>query len=84
MQTTIGQRILAAVVAHQLGISTDLAMKLYVQGREIDPSWEQVGETLLRSPARRGSARANPPASGPQIVRRKSGPEKMNLRKDRA
>lgn len=52
MQPTIGQRILAAVIAHKLGIATDRALKLYVQSHEIDPSWEQAGEFLLgRAPA---------------------------------
>ncbi len=44
---TIGQRILAAVIGFQLGIPTDLAFNKYVQGRELDPSWEQAGELLL-------------------------------------
>jgi hypothetical protein len=49
MQITIGQRILAAVIAHQLDISTDRALKLYVRGRELDPSWDEVGEALLKN-----------------------------------
>jgi hypothetical protein len=49
MKATIGQRILAAVIAHQLDISTDRALKLYVQRRELDLSWERVGELLLRN-----------------------------------
>lgn len=62
--TSIGQRILAAVLAHQLGISADRALKLYVQGKEIDPRWEQIGATLLRdSLAVNGTARVpNAPA----------------------
>jgi hypothetical protein len=48
MTTTIGQRILSAVIGHQLGISTDRALKLYVQGRELDPSYEKTGEILLQ------------------------------------
>ncbi len=48
MKETIGQRILAAVLSHQLGISMDRALKLYVRGREIDPSWETIGAELLR------------------------------------
>jgi hypothetical protein len=47
MQTTIGQRILAAVLGHQLGISTDRALKLYVRGCEIGPVWEELGGELL-------------------------------------
>lgn len=47
MTTTIGQKILSAIISHQLGISADRALKLYVQGRELDPSWEQTGEMLL-------------------------------------
>jgi len=49
MQPTIGQRILAAVIAHKMGIATDRVLKLYITGHEIDPSWEEVGEYLLRS-----------------------------------
>jgi hypothetical protein len=49
MTISIGERICAAVLAHRLGISTDRAYKLYVRGREIDPSWERAGETLLES-----------------------------------
>jgi hypothetical protein len=48
MQPTIGQRILAAVIAHKMGIATDRVLKLYISGREIDPSWEEVGEYLLK------------------------------------
>jgi hypothetical protein len=82
--TTIGQRIAAAVVAHQLGIPTDRAMKLYVQGRELDPSWEQVGEALLRSIASTAVQGSLPPVRGLQIVRPTSEPEKTDPRKDRA
>lgn len=49
MPETIGQRLLAAVISYQLGISVDRARKLYVAGREIDPSWEAVGAELLRN-----------------------------------
>jgi hypothetical protein len=74
MEITIGQRICAAVLAHQLRISTDRAMKLYVQGRELDPSWEQMGEALLRNSLARASVRGSSrPRRGPQIVRPKSG-----------
>jgi hypothetical protein len=51
-EITIGQRVCAAVVSHQLGISMERALKLYVRGRRIHPSWEAVGEELLKlSPA---------------------------------
>jgi hypothetical protein len=57
METTIGQRILAAVMAHKLGIATDRAFKLYVKGHEIDPSWEVAGNLLLeRAPASIGKS----------------------------
>ena len=56
MKETIGQRILAAVISHQLGISVDRALKLYVRGREIDPSWETIGAELLRSSPSSGAA----------------------------
>lgn len=47
-EITIGQRILAAVLSHQLGISMDRALKLYVRGRKIHPSYEAVGEELFK------------------------------------
>jgi hypothetical protein len=75
METTIGQRVLAAVISHQLGIPTDRALKLYVQGLDIHLSWEQVGETLLRSSAAFTVAQA-PRDSGLQIVRRNFGSER--------
>ncbi|MGB6497099.1 MAG: helix-turn-helix domain-containing protein [Candidatus Acidiferrum sp.] len=52
-QPTIGERILAAVLGHQFGISSDRALNAYVRrGPKLDPSWEQVGEALLgRAPA---------------------------------
>ena len=68
MQITIGQRILAAVIAHQLDISTDRALKLYVRGREIDPSWDEVGEELLKNER----ASTNIPASARPALDRKS------------
>ena len=46
-EDTIGQRICATVLSHQLGISTERAMKLYVVGHKIAPEWETVGEALL-------------------------------------
>lgn len=45
---TIGQRVLAALLSHQLDISMDRALKLYVRGRNIHPSYEVVGEELLK------------------------------------
>jgi hypothetical protein len=48
MKDTLGQRILAAVISHQLGISVERALKLYVRNHDIDPSWEAVGEELLK------------------------------------
>ena len=52
MKGTIGERVLAAVISHQLGISMDRALKLYVHGRPVDSSWEAVGAELLKySPA---------------------------------
>lgn len=47
METTIGQRILAAALAHHFGISTELAMHLYVSESELDAFWEEFGEELL-------------------------------------
>jgi hypothetical protein len=76
MEPTIGQRILAAVLAHQLGIPAERALELYVEGREIDPSWEQVGQSLLKSALASTSIQGTlPPAPGPHIVRRKLGGE---------
>src|ERR1700722_13579609 len=66
MTITIGQRILAAVLAHQLGISMDRALRLYVQGRDIDPSYEELGEMLLSSSIERASVQESlAPRSGP-------------------
>lgn len=71
MKATIGQQILAAVLAHQLGISTERAFKRYVHGRELDPSWQEAGEALLRSSREIAGAPLNPRLilSGPQLVR---------------
>jgi hypothetical protein len=97
MKITIGQRIAAAVLAHHLGISADRAFKIYIQGRDLDPTWEEVGETLLKSErasaATLGSSR---PALGPRLVRsefdsqpaaagrsRKATLEKINPRTER-
>ena len=80
---TIGQRIAAAVVADQLGITTDRAMKDYVRGRELPPSWEELGAALLRSIASAPPGRL-PSIHGLQIVRPKPASEKTNPRKDRA
>ena len=49
---TLGQRICAAVVSHQMGISFERAMKLYVRGREIHASWEAAGKQLLGATGR--------------------------------
>jgi hypothetical protein len=69
---TIGQRIAAAVVAHQLDISSDRALKLYVQGCEIDPSWERAGEELLKSSLESAGTQGSlPPRSRPHVVRPK-------------
>jgi hypothetical protein len=65
MKETIGQRILAAVISHQLGISVDRALKVYVRNCDIDPSWEAVGEELLKH--------AGEPAA-PKVGRRDVGP----------
>jgi hypothetical protein len=65
---TIGQRILAAVLSYQLGISMDRARKLYVTGRKIAPEWEQAGEALLANAVESAgvSGSSRPPL---QIVR---------------
>jgi hypothetical protein len=47
IQITIGQKIRAAVLSDQMGISVDVAMKRYCLG-QIDPSWETIGEMLLK------------------------------------
>lgn len=74
---TIGQRIVAAVVAQQLGITAERALKDYVLGREIPASWEEIGEALLRSIASAPPGRL-PPVHGLQIVRPKPASEKTN------
>jgi hypothetical protein len=81
---TIGQRIVAALVAHQLGITTDRAMKLYVQRLELDPSWEEIGASLLERPIASVSVDASlNSARGLHIVRSKPASKKTNPRKDR-
>ena len=49
MKATIGQKVLAAVLSEQLGISVERAMKLYVIKKRIHPSWEKIGDALLRN-----------------------------------
>lgn len=63
---TIGQHICAVVIAHQLGISIDRALKMYVQGTAIDPSWEMLGQALLR--AQPGAGVPESLHLGPQLV----------------
>jgi len=46
-EETIGQRILAAVLSYQLGISMKRARDLYIAGKEISPTWDAVGAQLL-------------------------------------
>jgi len=68
-EITIGQRILAAVISHQLGISVDCALNLYVRNHDIDPSWESVGAELLKH----SGASASGPAAM-KVGRRDVGP----------
>jgi hypothetical protein len=68
MKATIGQRILAAIIAHQLDISADRALKLYVQGREIDPSWDEVGEMLVVLRSACNLAHKSEPTNPPEPV----------------
>jgi hypothetical protein len=51
-EETLGQRICAAVISHQLGISFERAMKLYVRGLKIAREWQAVGEALLGAAGR--------------------------------
>ena len=46
-EETIGQRLAAAVISYQLGMSMKRARLLYIAGKEIAPEWEQLGEALL-------------------------------------
>ena len=62
-EPTIGQRIVAAVIAHRLGMSMDRALKLYARGNHIDPSWEPIGEELLRKSRSSAGGSAAPIAS---------------------
>ena len=68
-EITIGQRVLAALISHQLGISVDRALKLYVRNHDIDPSWEVVGEELLK--------RSRSSASSPAAMKVVRGKEKV-------
>ncbi|MGA2299886.1 MAG: hypothetical protein ABSG77_04225 [Candidatus Acidiferrum sp.] len=74
-QETIGQRILAAVLSYQLGISFERAMKLYVTGREIAPEWEEAGKALLKSAVESPCVPESLRRLGPQIVPPKGGGE---------
>jgi hypothetical protein len=67
MKISIGERICAAVLGHKLGISTDRAWKLYVRGREISPSWEAAGETLLESSMESSAPESDGPDPGKPI-----------------
>jgi hypothetical protein len=49
MDVTIGQRVCAAIISHQLGIRMDHALKRYVLKCEIHPSWEQLGNVILEA-----------------------------------
>jgi hypothetical protein len=71
MKETIGQRILAAVLSHQLGISMDSAFRLYVRRRQIDPSWEVVGAELLKHALQSGGEPAAMKASRVNVRRRR-------------
>jgi hypothetical protein len=53
MRETIGTRLLVAVLSYQLGITFASARKRFVTGRDIDPSWEAVGASLLEDLGRR-------------------------------
>ncbi len=68
MKPTIGQRLAAAVVGHRAGIASDRALKLYVQGSEIDPSWEMLGQALLRAEPGKGVPENLSAGPGPQLV----------------
>ncbi|MGB2645893.1 MAG: hypothetical protein WBF09_08885 [Candidatus Acidiferrum sp.] len=70
MKPTIGQHLLAAVIAHRMGIAPDRALKLYVcvHGYEIDPSWEMLGQALLRAEPGQGVPENLSLALGPQLV----------------
>ena len=50
-EETIGQKILATLISARLGISMDRAMKQYVAKTTVHPSWERLGEELLRKSA---------------------------------
>jgi hypothetical protein len=44
----LGRRILAALMSYQLHLkSVDYTMKTYLSDKEVDPSWGDLGWTLL-------------------------------------
>jgi hypothetical protein len=52
----LGRRLLAALMSYQLNVkSIDYTMKTYISQREVDPSWGELGWTLLEM-MNRGSA----------------------------
>jgi hypothetical protein len=80
-ETTIGQRLLTAVISHQLGIGMDRAMKLYVRGQRIDPSWEAAGAELLKYSPASGSGPAAS-ACGEDVAPSLSNPQTESQRAD--
>jgi hypothetical protein len=52
----LGRRLLAALMSYQLHLkSIDYTMKTYISQQEVDPSWGELGWTLLEM-MNRGSA----------------------------
>ena len=52
----LGRRVLAALMSYQLNLkSIDYTMKTYISQQEVDPSWGELGWTLLEM-MNRGSA----------------------------
>jgi hypothetical protein len=55
----IGRRLLAAVLSYRYGIGLDYTLKRYVP-QQIDPSWGELGWTLLKAIANQSAAPINP------------------------
>ena len=44
----LGRRIFAALMSYQLNLkSVDYTMKTYISNRQVDPSWGELGWSLL-------------------------------------
>lgn len=56
-----GRGLIAVIIAKQMGLrSIDYCLKKYVPG-EVDPSWAELAETLVRGMVQSSSGSVKPP-----------------------